>query len=180
MARLLLAVVLFLAQLAGQRTEAEPQLEFSAQLNADGSRLKLIWSNRGERPFLITVGSLLGGSGLGPRADMWISGPGIMAGNLIDTSLPAAVGGRIEFLVVCLSPRAGYSYEFPTEKLWLPGFTKTLKDASGQRWALTVSYVGIRAFRDTPEGKRIPYDVVREFPADFPFWTGTAKTEIGR
>ena len=178
MARLLLAMILLLPDFAGQQTDGPPKLEFTAQLNADDSRLTLNWANRGDRPFLITVGSLIGTSGLAPRVKMSISGPGIAQGDLADTSLPGAVSGRVEFLVICLAARSGYSYDFPTDKLWLPGYKKTLKDVSHQPWTITVSYAGMRAYRDTPEGKRIPFDVIREYPADFPFWTGTLKTEV--
>ena len=66
--------------------------------------LKLDWVNRGERPFLIRVGTLVSGV-VDPRVQISISGPGIPLGHLIDTSLPPAVGGNVDPLVVCLVVR---------------------------------------------------------------------------
>src|SRR5271157_5323126 len=175
MTRLLLAVALFFPHLAGQ-AGASPQLEFTAQLNADGSRLKFDWVNKGERPFLIKVGTLVGGV-LDPRVQISISGAGIPLGHLIDTSLPPAVGGNVDSLVVCLAARTGYSEELLTDKLWLPGFKKTLKEVFGQSWTAVVSYTGVRAYRETPDHGRIPFDSIPEY-LGVPFWTGVIKTDV--
>lgn len=108
---------------------------------------------------------------------MSIAGPGIRNGKLRDTELPGVIAGRVEFLVVCLPPRASYSVESETNRLLLPGYKTTLKDVQNRLWTVAVSFRGMKAYHEPPSGK-IPYDTIREYPAEYPFWTGDLTAKI--
>jgi hypothetical protein len=73
--------------------------------------------------------------------------------------------------------RASYSLEFETNKLFLPGYKDTIKDVQNRPWTVTVSFRGIKAYHESPNGKT-PYDTIREYPADYPFWTGDLTAQI--
>lgn len=179
MGKLLFAVLLLLPRFAWcQRLEFPPHLELNAELDAGASQLKVTWVNRGTDPFLITVGSMVGWAGLMPDLRMSINGPGLPTGKLNDTALPGVIGGRAELLVVCLTSRTEYCMKFATDKLWLPGYKKTLSNVRDRRWTVTVVYTGIKAFHITTGGRRIPYDVIRDYPVEFPFWTGDIKANV--
>jgi hypothetical protein len=179
MTTLLFAALILLPRLAlCQQHELLPQLELRAELEADASRLRVTWANRGTHPFLITAGSMIGRAGLIPNFRISISGPGLPTGKLNDTAQPGGIAGRAEPLVVCLASGAEYSLKFATDKLWLPDYKKTLSSVRNRRWTVIVAYTGVKAFHDTPDGRRIPYDIIREYPAEFPFWTGDIKAEV--
>jgi hypothetical protein len=99
MTRLLLAALILLPRLAlCQRPELLPQLELRAELEADASRLRVTWANRGARPFLITAGSTIGWAGLISNFRISISGPGLPAGKLNDAAQPGGTAGT-HFLI---------------------------------------------------------------------------------
>jgi hypothetical protein len=70
---------------------------------------------------------------------------------------------------VCLTPGAEYAIKFPTGKLWLPGYKKTLKDVLGQPWTVHVSYTGT---------KRTTFDVIIEYPVEYSFWIGDIQASV--
>jgi hypothetical protein len=180
MLRLLFAALILLPRFVlCQRPGSPPQLELKAELDAEVSQLKVSWVNEGTDPFLITVGSTIGWAGLMPNLRMSINGAGLPTGKLNDTAVPGGVAGRAELLVVCLTSRTEYCMRFATDKLWLPGYEKTLSNIRDRPWTLVVAYSGIKAFLPRPGGGRIPYDVLQHYPVEFPFWTGDIKAEVG-
>jgi hypothetical protein len=179
MTKFLFAALILLPRLTlCQRHDVPPQLDLRAELNSDASELKVSWVNRGATPFLITVGSMIGWAGLVPNLQLSISGPGLPTGRMSDTSQPGAIAGRAESLVVCLASGTEYSMKFATGKLLLPDYKTILGNMRDRRWTVIVSYTGTRAFRTAPGGGRIPYDVIRDYPVEYPFWTGGIQAEV--
>ena len=178
MARRSVFLILLPALAQCQTTAGPPKLDFGAELNRDGTELRIRWSNKSAAPFLVTIGSIIGSWGLDPRVKIFVIGPGLPAANLTDTSQPGIISGRVEPLVVCLTRGAGYSIDLSTDKLWLSDFKRTLQDVRDRHWTLTVTYTGVKALHTSPAGKRIPFHVLDDYPADFPFWTGDINAQF--
>ena len=163
MAAVALAMLPMLA--VGQRQQPmPPQLEMRAYLTRDASRVAVTWVNSGEAPFLVNLGSLIGSTGVAPGIKMSIQGSELPNGDLLDTTQSGIVGGRAEALIVCLPPNAEYTVSLRTEHLWLPDHKRKLKDLLDRPWKVTVSYVAGIPFHVTPDGRRIPFDVIRDYP----------------
>jgi hypothetical protein len=178
----LVTAIVALSTLANicQSDERIAELSFSAQLNQNGSLLKLSWANSGSSSVLVTLGSIAGGHLLlSNTTKLYISGPGLRSGNLLYSEEPAGIGGRIEPLVVCLPTGAEYGLQLETRRLVLPGYEQTLANLHNRKWKIVISFIGRPAFRlGPPGGKLVPYDGVSEYGIKLNYWTGTSKVAI--
>lgn len=171
--------LLLVLVLAGAIAHSQPtlSLKFSGSLEENGSSLKISWINDGP-PCLLTIGTLTGAPhGLTPRIHMSISGPGIQ-GDIIDTTESGVIGGRAVELVVFVPSHAEYAIRLRTDRLWVSGYKQTLSSLHAKRWVLTVIYRGERASEELPGGRSVPYNVIRDYPVNFPFWVGEITARV--
>ena len=151
-----------------------PKLNFTASIV--NGYLKVRWVNEGDT-FLVTIGSIIGWAGVNPRLQFRISGRSAN-GELENQSVPGFIEGRTEPLVVCLPTGSEYGFWIPTDKLYLPKHSGTLKDIDDKPWKLLVSFVGERPSQMLPNHTIEHYQVLRAYPVNFPFWTGRIEYEL--
>ena len=75
--------------------------------------MRVVIRNLADVPILIPYGALIGSRFYSFRFRPFVTTPGGQNHELIDTGTPAAVGGRLDPLVVPLLPRASYAVEIP-------------------------------------------------------------------
>lgn len=155
-------------------------LGFRAQFDRDRSEIKLIWSNEASsEPTLVNLGDIAGKLlRLSVTTRMYLSGPGLTSGDLVDVREPAGIAGRLIPFVICLLPESEYALTLEARYLRIPGSTKTLADVLDRPWTLFVSFIGKSTVTVGRRGNFVPYDGVSEYGIKLPFWTGKSKSII--
>lgn len=101
-------------------------------------QLRIAAINVSDRPLLLSLGNLIGERFYDLNWRLMAIMPGGKQRRALDTSVPGAVGGRIDSLVVPLVPNCRYSVEVPLARFALADTGVRLEELRAQRIQLRV------------------------------------------
>ncbi|MGC2662312.1 MAG: hypothetical protein WA324_30480 [Bryobacteraceae bacterium] len=169
------ASIAILIALLGPQAVRSQTLSIKLRAIIDNDAILVTWSNQAKTA-LVNIGSLFGWAGVSPRVTFRFVMGGSQ-GSLIDTNGPGVIGGRATYLIVCLPTGGEYGLRFDMHKLWLPGYKTRLIDVK-QQWKVRAVFTGVYPKPELPNNKMQEFQVLRDYPVNFPFWTGQVQAEV--
>lgn len=168
--------IAIIVALLGPQAARSQTSSIKLRATIENDAILLTWSNQAKTTTLLNIGSITGWAGVSPRVTFKFVMEG-SEGSLIDTNGPGVIGGRATYLIVCLPTNGEYGLRFDMHKLWLPGYKTKLIEVK-HKWKVRAVFTGVYPRPELPNNKLQEFQVLRDYPVNFPFWTGQVEAEV--